>query len=52
MIKSFSLLSKKCWVVSPQFWVKYGQNPAFVLNLLITFLTPHLGLSVFDPKLG
>jgi len=48
--------SKKCWVVSTQLWVKYGQNPMlhfkFNLNIFkLKILTQQLGLSIFDSKL-
>jgi len=54
---------KNSWVVSTQIWVKYGQTQMlkklqlkvkaeFGLIFEITFLTQHLGLSIFDPNLG
>jgi len=52
--------SKKGWVVSTQIWVKYGQTQMQLknvqlkvkVNFEITFLTQHLGLSIFDPNLS
>jgi len=58
------LHSNQCWGVLTKFWVKYGQTQmlnvkivsqlqlSLQLYILITFLTQHLGLSIFDPNLG
>jgi len=48
-MKKYNLKMLACFKPTlGQIWT----NPAITLNFYITFLTQHLGLSIFDPKLG